>query len=185
MCEDVCVRVMENLIQSKITALGRLSGNVVKAPRDTYMGRRAHTHKHTHTHTLTTHHNTHTHTHTHTRTTNLLHTKPSYVVYTIYPFTPQNTKHIEHTSRPCEPNCGYLPICLDTNAGNDTFFQNSWIPVPVNVHYQQNTVDLQHFLPMFRYSVQNSYLSVQNLTYSHLDHCKWKDAVFRQTNEVI
>src|SRR4029434_6537662 len=68
----------------------------------------------------------------------------------------QNTKHMEHTNRPCEPNCGYLPLCLDTNAGNDTFFQNSWIPVPFNVHYQQNTVELQHFLPMFRYSVQNS-----------------------------
>ena len=55
-----------------------------------------------------------------------------------------------------EPNCEYLPLCLDTNAGNDTFFQNSWILVPFNVHYQQNTVELQHFLPMFRYSVQNS-----------------------------
>src|SRR4029434_4644672 len=53
--------------------------------------------------------------------------------------------HMEHTSRPCEPNCGYLPLCLDTNGGNDTFFQNSWIPVPFNVHYQQNTVELQHF----------------------------------------
>src|SRR4029434_7981755 len=72
-------------------------------------------------------------------------------------------KHIEHTSRPYEPTCGYLPLCLDTNAVNDTFFQNSWIPVPVNVHYQQNTVQLQHFLPIFRYSVQNS-LSVQNRT---------------------
>src|SRR4029434_693973 len=68
---------------------------------------------------------------------------------------------MEHTSRPCEPNVGYLPLCLDTNAGNDTFFQSSWIPVPFNVHYQQNTLELQHFLPMFRYSVQNSYSNWQ------------------------
>src|SRR4029434_2173047 len=75
---------------------------------------------------------------------------------TMYTFLKHFEQHFEHTSRLCEPNCGYLPLCLYTSAVNDHFFRNVWIPVSVKVHYQQNAVQLQHFLPMFRYSIQNS-----------------------------
>src|SRR4029434_111365 len=91
---------------------------------------------------------------------------------------------IEHTSRLCEPNCGYLPLCLYTNAVNDHFFRNSWIPVSVKVLYQNKT--------LCNYSIFCRWLDTlfktvnfQFKTRHNLDHCRWKDAVFSQTNEII
>ena len=68
----------------------------------------------------------------------------------------QNTS-IHHIGRLCELNCGYFSFAQIQNAFSDH----------------------RHLDTMFKT------FNFQFKTGQHFDHCRWKDAVFSQTNEII